>query len=457
MKIIIIGAGPVGASLAESLTREENDIIVIDDDPKRLRELQDKYDIGGVLGLGSRPDVLRAANAEDADMLIAITESDEVNMVASQLAHTLFDIPTKIIRIRSREFTAHTELFHDSAFPIDVLISPEQLVTEYVTQLIEYPGALQVLDFAQGKVKMVAVKAYYNGPLIGHSLRTLSKHMPAVDIWVPAIYRRGKPILPTAETIFEVDDEVFFVAASDEIKNIMAELRGREKQYKRIMIAGGGNIGLRLAEALEKDFRVKIIDRDPERIELIANELSRTLVLQGDVSDKALLLEENIEETDVFCAVTDDDEANIMSAMLAKRLGARKVMSLINRDAYVDLVQGSFIDIAISPQQATISGVLSHIRKGDVVKDYSLRHGAAEAIEAIAHGDERSSKVIGKALDQVALPPCTTIGAVVKGEEVLIGKKDVVIEENDHVILFLTDKRYIHDVEALFQVGMSYF
>ncbi len=456
MKIIILGAGQVGTSLANNLVSEANDITVIDLEPARLAALQDRLDLRTVVGQASHPDVLLRAGAEDADMIIAVTNSDETNMVACQVAYTLFHTPTKIARVRALGYLTHPQLFTQEALPIDVLISPEQLVTDYVFRLIEHPGALQVLGFAGGRVQLVAVKAYYGGPLVGHELRTLREHMPGVDTRVAAIYRRGRAIIPEGTTVIEADDEVFFVAAKKDIRSVMGELRRLEKPVKRVIIAGGGNIGKRLAKALEGHYQVKVIENDPERSRAISEELGRSIVLQGDGADEELLLEENIEDTDVFCAMTNDDEANILSAMLAKRLGCRKVMALINRAAYVDLVESGDIDIAISPQQATIGSLLAHVRRGDVVMVHSLRRGAAEAIEAVAHGDAHSSKVVGRTIGEIKLPHGTTIGAIVRGTEVLIAHHDTVIEPEDHVILFLVDKRRIGEVERLFQVGVTF-
>lgn len=456
MKIIILGAGQVGSSVAEALVSEANDITMVDADGQRLRDLQDRLDLRGVQGHASHPEVLRRAGAEDADMILAVTNSDETNMIACQVAYTLFHTPTKIARVRARDYLANPQLFTQEALPVDVLISPEQVVIDYVQRLIEHPGALQVLDFASGKVQLVAVRAYYGGPLVGHELRELRTHVPGVDMRVAAIFRRGKPIIPEGSTVIEADDEVFFIAARIHIRVVMSELRKLDKPVKRIVIAGGGNIGRGLARTLEASYQVKIIDHNATRSREIAEDLTRTIVLLGDAADEELLLEENIENTDVFCAVTNDDEANILSAMLAKRLGARKVMALINRAAYVDLVESGDIDVAISPQQATIGSLLTHVRRGDVVVVHSLRRGAAEAIEAVAHGDRRTSKVVGRAIQDIRLPPGTTIGAVVRGNEVLIAHHDTVIESGDHVILFLVDKRRIKDVERLFQVGITF-
>lgn len=456
MKILILGAGQVGSSLAENLAHEANDITIVDKNEDTLHQLQDRLDLRTVAGHASHPDILRAAGAEDADMLVAVTDSDETNMVACQVAYTVFHTPTKIARIRAVEYLAHDNLFCTAALPIDFLISPEQLITDYIQRLIEHPGALQVLDFANGQVQLVGVKAYYGGPLVGHELRTLREHMPNIDTRVAAIYRRNRAILPEGHTVIEADDEVFFIAATKNIRAVMSELRRVDKPYKRIMIVGGGNIGKRVAQALETNHQVKLLEHNQARAQVLSNELEKTIVLHGDAADQDLLLEENIEKTDVFCALTNDDEANILSSMLAKRRGARKVMTLINRAAYVDLIQSGDIDIAISPQQATIGSLLTHIRRGDVVKVHSLRRGAAEAIEAIAHGDKTTSRVVGRKIEDLKLPPDTTIGAIVRGDEVVIAHHDTVIQPEDHVILFLVDKSRIAEVERLFQVGITF-
>lgn len=456
MKIIILGAGQVGTSVAENLVSEANDITVVDNHAGRLQELQDRLDLRTVQGHASHPEILSQAGAEDADMILAVTNSDETNMVACQVAYTLFHTPTKIARVRGAEYLSHPQLFNQGALPVDVLISPEQLVKDYIERLIEHPGALQVLDFAHGLVSLVAVKAYYGGPLVGHELRELREHMPRVETRVAAIFRRGRAIIPEGTTVIEADDEVFFIAAKKNIRAVMSELRKLEKPCKRIMLVGGGNIGRRLALSLEGRYQVKLIEHNKKTATALSEELDKTTVLLGDAADEELLIEENIESADVFCALTNDDEANILSAMLAKRLGAGKVMSLINRAAYVDLVQSGIIDIAISPQQATIGSLLAHVRRGDVVVVHSLRRGAAEAIEAIAHGDRNTSRVVGRAIEDINLPAGTTIGAIVRNEEVVIAHHDTVIEEDDHVIMFLVDKQRIHEVERLFQVAVTF-
>jgi trk system potassium uptake protein TrkA len=460
MKIIILGAGEVGGNLAQNLTKEASDITVVDINADRLRELQDRFDIRTVRGLASHPDIMRQAGAEDADMLIAVTNSDETNMIACQIAHTVFHTPTKIARIRSTAYVRPEymdRIFRTEAMPVDFIVNPEKIVTEDIKRLIDNPGALQVMDFADGQVQLVGIKAYYGGPLVDQELRYIRQHMPMVDTRVAAIFRQNRPIIPEGDTIIEADDEVFFIAAATDIQAVMSEMRRTERPNRRLIIAGGGQIGLGLAQSLEHKYGVRIIERSRQRCYELSETLDRTIVLAGDASDRDLLIEENIEETDVFCAITNDDEANIMSSMLAKSLGARKVITLINNPAYVDLIEGSEIDIAISPQQAVMGSILQHIRRGDVVKVHSLRRGAAEAIEAIAHGDRKSSKVVGKTLGQIDLPPGTNIGALVRGEAVIIAHDDVMVEPDDHLILFLVDKSRIPEVEKLFQAPFSFF
>jgi trk system potassium uptake protein TrkA len=457
MKIVILGAGQVGSSVAHSLSNEDNDITVVDLNEERLRDLQDHLDIRVVHGHGSHPKVLVRAGIEDADLAVAVTNSDEVNMAACQVAYTLFNTPTRVARVRSAGYTDYPELFSREHSPIDVLISPEQLITQHIVRLIQYPGALQVLDFADGRAQLVATEADAGGLLVGQRLSTLRDHLPAGgDGRVAAIYRQGELVLPDGDTVIEENDTVFFLAARKYIPAMMKELRPLDKPLRRVMLVGGGHIGAALARRLEREHHVKVIERHPERAEEIAEELEKAIVLIGDGADENLLREEAIESTDAFCAVTNDDEANILSSMLAKRLGARKVIALINRRAYVDLMESGQIDIAVSPEQITISGLLSHVRRGSIVRVHSLRRGAAEAIEALALGDKYSSRVVGRALEDLPLPEGASIGAVVRGEEVIIAHHDTVIREHDHVLVFVPDKQQIPAIEALFQVSATF-
>jgi trk system potassium uptake protein TrkA len=457
VKIIILGAGQVGRTAAFHLSREEaNDVTVIDTNEEILRDLQDRLDIRTVNGNASSPRILEAAGIASTDILVALTNSDEVNMLACQIAWTLYRTPKKIARVRSADYTDREKLFGENGVAVDVWISPEQLVTEYVARLIRYPGALQVLDFADGRVRLVGIRALQGGPLVGQALRTLREHIPAADARVAAIYRAGKSIKPEGETVIEDGDEVFFLAARDHIRVVMKEMRREEAPARRVVIAGGGNIGFRLASELEDKNQVKLIERDHKRARRVSEQLNRTIVLHGDAADEELLLEENIDSTDVFAALTNSEEANILSAMLAKRLGAHKVMALINKPSYAELIESVSIDVAISPQTVTIGSLLAHVRRGDVVRVHSLRRGAAEALEVVVHGDADSSKVIGRRIEDIALPEGTTLGAVVRGDDVIIAHHDTTVQPDDHLILFLTDRRHIDAVEKLFQGSASF-
>ncbi|MBM0104147.1 Trk system potassium transporter TrkA [Steroidobacter sp. S1-65] len=456
MKIIILGAGQVGRTAASHLAREAaNEVTVVDVNDELLRDLQDRLDIRTLVGSGTQPSVLEAAGARDADIFIALTNSDEVNMVACQIAWSLFNKDaTRIARIRSADFARHTKLFsqEDRAFAVDVPISPEQLVTEHVIHLIHYPGALQVLDFADGRIRLVGVKALQGGALVGQQLKHLPTHIQGRDARVAAIYRGGQSIKPEGDTIIEHGDEVFFIAAREDIRLVMNEMQKLEDPVRRVVIAGGGNIGFRMAQRLESEHQVKLIERDPRRARRVSEQLNNTIVLSGDAADEELLLEENIDSADVFVAVTNAEEANILSAMLAKRLGCHKVMALINRPAYAELMQSGSIDIALSPQQVTIGSLLAHVRRGDVVRVHSLRRGAAEALEVIVHGVQGEGRVIGKRIENIPLPEGTTIAAIARGDQVLIAHHDTMIQRDDHVILFLTDRRHVEAVERLFDV-----
>jgi trk system potassium uptake protein TrkA len=461
MKIIILGAGQVGGTLAESLVAENNDLTLVDMDRERLALLQDRFDLRTVQGHAAHPSVLQKAGAADADMVVAVTQSDETNLVACKLCASEFNVPTRVARLRSTDYVVQGEEDGETLarkhFAVDHTISPEQEITHYLRRLVEHPEALQVLDFADGRVRLVAVRAYHGGPLVGHELQVIRKHMPDLDCRVAAIFRKDRGIVPEGHTVIEPGDEVFFLAKKEDILPVMRELRRIDRPVKKVMIAGGGNIGKRLAAALEHDYEVKIIDHNKQRCAQLGVDLHRTLVLQGDATDEELLDQENIQDMDIFCALTNDDEDNIMSALLAKRMGAHRVMALINRAAYVDLVQGGQIDIAISPAQATVGPLLSRIRRGDMAVVHSLRRGAAEALEIVVHGDAKTSKVVGRRIEEIKLPDGATIGAIIRGEAVLIAHHDTQIEAEDHVIIFVLNKRIIPKVEKLFQVGFGFF
>jgi trk system potassium uptake protein TrkA len=476
MKVVILGAGQVGASVAEGLVSEENDITVVDRDGARLAELQDRLDLRTVVGDAATPSVLRQAGVEDADMLIAVTQSDHANLVACKLAHSVFNVPTRVARLRSKDFLEDASLLSPENFAVDFALCPEQVITDYIQRLIEFPEALQVLNFARGRVSLVAVRAYEGGLLVGKPIKEMRTLLPIeMDARIAAIFRHDQAIFPEGDTVIEAGDEVFLLAAAEHIRPVLRQLRRMAQPVERIMIAGGGNIGLRVAKKLENRYEIKLIEGRPERAEHLANELDKTLVLLGDATDEDLLEEENIAEMDLFLALTNDEEDNIMSGSLAKRMGCKRVVALINRRAYAEMIEGGPIDIGISPAQVSIGTLLAHVRQGDVAEVHSLRRGAAEALEIVAHGDAKTSKVIGKRIDQIDWPHGVTVAALVRhfeqavvvGQtddwtaitrhgEVVIAHHDTVIEAEDHVIVFCTRKKLVKKVEKLFQVGFHF-
>ncbi|MGR9107045.1 MAG: Trk system potassium transporter TrkA [Gammaproteobacteria bacterium] len=452
MKIIIAGAGRVGASIVSNLARESNDLILIDTNADLLAEIQQQRDIATVCGKATDPDTLSSAGAANADMLIALTDSDETNMVACQVAHTLFGIPKKLARIRSEAFLKRRDsLFRPEAIPIDVVISPEEEVTKFIRNLILYPGSHQVLSFANGLLQLCELRARADGPLIGKSLDQLSDQVDPIPVRAAAIYRNDSLLVPKSRTVIQTDDRIFFTAPTKHLNKVIGTLLEIDKPYKRLMIAGGGRVGFALAKALERQMHVKIIVKNAARARTIAEQLDHTMVLTGDVADEALLLEENIDRIDVFCAVTNDDEVNIMSAMLAKRLGARKVMSLVDRPAYMEMVDTGAIDNAIFPQYNTIGHILAQVRHGPVSRVHSLIRGKAEALEVTIRGCAKSSDIAGHRIDQVRLPPGAIIVGVIRGFEVLPSRGSVELQEGDKIIVFIYDKAAIPAVESLLE------
>ncbi|MGI9216154.1 MAG: Trk system potassium transporter TrkA [Hydrogenophaga sp.] len=462
MKIIILGAGRVGESVAESLVSEQNDITVIDQDPARLRLLEERLDLRGVVGNGIQPSVLAEAGARDADMVIACAAADEANLVVCKVAHDVFNVPTTIARLRSPEFVEGHDLLGKSGFAVDNVICPEESVTRYIHQLISYPEALQVLEFADGRASLIVVRATAGSALVDHTIGECRDRFPHAEMRVVALYRQDTEVETTPQTRILPGDEVFVLADAERIRMVLGAMHSADKPVQRLMIAGGGKVGLRLARSLAGQCEVKLIEQDKRRCEYLASQLpSNMLILHGDGADEDLLLEENVGDMDLFLALTSDDEDNIMSAMLAKRLGARRVLSLINRRAYADMMQGSTIDIAISPSQAVIGELLTHLRRGDVVAVHSLRRGAAEALEGVARGDAKTSKLVGRRVEDIRLPKGARIGAIVRGQgrgsQVLMPHHDTLIETDDHIIIFIPHKRLVREVEKLFLVGATFF
>jgi trk system potassium uptake protein TrkA len=477
MNIVILGAGRVGESVAESLASEQNDITVIDTDPVRLRALQDRLDLRGVAGNGIQPSVLKDAGIEDADLLIACAPLDETNLVACKVAHDVFGVPTTIARLRSPEFQDGSALMDKTGFAVDSVICPEESVTRYIRKLIEYPEALQVLEFAQGLVSLIAVRAVAGGPMVLHSLAEIPALVPGADMRIVAIYRQDQALTDlSGSTRIEPGDEVFVLAPTKHIRAVLGALRKMDRAVRRVMIAGGGKVGLRLARQVKDELQIKLIETDRKRCDYLASQLpASVLVLHGDSTDEELMTDENVQDMDLFLALTSDDEDNIMACLLAKRMGAKRVLALINRKAYADLVQGTQIDIAISPAHAVLGELLAYVRRGDVEAVHSLRRGAAEALEAVVRGDAGTCKLVGRRVEQLELPAGAQIGAIVRGlpvdgdETVLVDKRgvpeplvliphhDTVIQAGDRVIVFMPRKKMVRQVEKLFQVAATFF
>ncbi|KTD45668.1 Trk system potassium uptake protein TrkA [Legionella rubrilucens] len=456
MRIVILGAGQVGGTLARNLTRENNDITVVDLDEERLRELHHRLDIQTVQGSAAHPNILIAAGIEQADMLIAVTNSDEINMMGCQIAYSLFRTPTKIARIRSQYYFDYPQLFCNDHVPVDVCISPEKLVTEHIENLIDYPGATQVLDFADGRLLLITIKPKPGGVMVGKTIQQLYQHLELIDVRVVAIFRDKETLMPEENCEIKIGDDVLFIAPPQAIQQVLIALGRYTHPNRRIIIAGGGHIGTKLAQTLEDRYRIKVIDHNMTRAMDLAGQLNKGTVLQGDIADRDLLLNENIEFTDVFCAVTNDDEANIMSCLQAKRLGARHTMALVNRNAYVELIEDSSIDHAISPQLITIGSILTKLRRGNMIKVHRLNNGEQEAIELVIHGDQQTSKVIGRKLNEIDLPQGCSVMAVVREDKILMSDPKLTLEAGDHVVILLLKKRYLRQVESLFQVSLTF-
>lgn len=459
MKVIILGAGQVGTTLATSLCAE-HDITVVDIDTEALRLLQSKLDIRTVVGSGSYPHILEDAGANDADMLIAVTNSDECNIVSCQIAYSLFKTPTKIARVRYKELTKYPELFQADHIPIDMIINPAELVTQRIKRQIEYPGTQTVLDFAEDKIQIASVSATPPCKIIGKKVLELYQDIADKDVQakIIAITRNANTFIPDTETFIEPHDTVYFCAKKENLKACTQALLQAEEKFRRIFIAGGGNIGINLAQALEDDYKVKLVDGNAKQCEHAAEVLHNTVVLNGDAVDTDLLQSESIDETDLFISVTNDDEANMMSAILAKRLGAHRTFALVNRQTYAHFLieRSPDIDMAISPQKITGSQIIKHLHKGDMVNVYQLPRSGATALEIIAHGDEKTSAVIGKPLANIKLSSDVHICAVRREDEIILAHEEMMIQDGDHVILFLADQSLLREVEKRFQVEPSF-
>lgn len=454
MKIIILGAGQVGGNLAKNLIDENNDITIIDVNFERLNQLQNKFDLKIVHGFASHPKILKEAEAKNADMLVAVTNSDETNMIACQIAHSLFKIPNKVARIRSSEYiNDHTKkLFAPNHIPIDYLISPEQLVIDHIYNLIQYPETLQVSNFANQKISIIATKIKSNNPFIGCKLSNLqNKIFKIKKSKIIAIFRRNELTKINNFSMIKEKDEIFFIVEKNNIQNVINEIQNHLKQScQSIMIAGGGNIGAGLAKKLEQNYNVKLIERVKKKAIELTKFLNQTIVFYGNASDPELLKEELIEQIDIFITLTDNDEINIMSALLAKKMGAKKVIALIQRSAYIKLIQNQSIDIIISPKNTTISALLTHFQEKNIVKISNFYKGTSQAIEIIVQKNKKTLNIINKKIKDIILPKNIKISAILRNNQVIITNQDDLIKEKDHIIIFVPEKKYIQEIKNFF-------
>lgn len=450
MKILILGAGVTGSSVATALASEENDIVVVDTKTHLLSALKERLDIATVAGNAAHPSVLEQAGVHNTDIVIAVTDRDETNMLACKIINTLYSKPKTIARVRAIDYLKHPELFQPGGISIDIVISPEQIVMEAIYNLIKFPGVLHISSFADGLVRLFSIKASAKGFLTGKKLKALKERLTSGKIRVVAIFRKGVSVPVDGEAVIATGDEVFFVSPRDKIRKILTELDALEAPIKSVMIAGGGHVGKRLAAALENTHHVKVIEQNIERVRKIANDLEKTIVLHGDSTEESLLIDEMINRTDLFCAITNNDGANIIAAALAKKLGVKKSICLLNHGSYAKLLSETDIDVVVIPNQETLGSILKHVRKGDVARVSSLCGGSAEAIEAIAHKDRGLLSVVGLRVDQVKLPEGVVLGALIRNREVMPIHHDTLFEEGDHIVMFALDKKLVKNIESYF-------
>ena len=461
MNIVILGAGEVGRTIIKELEHESDlNLTAVDLNSQRLNEIRERYQVATVTGHASHPDVQREAGVGDADLVLAVTGSDEVNMVACQVAYTLFNVPKRIARIRSDVYTMDAEsLFTQEHMPINITINPEQVVTENIVQLIEHPGSNQVLTFANGLAVFASFNLPTNSKLVGTPISQFHKKLIGSHARLIAVYRHGTMNQPDFDSSVQVGDELFLVTPAQRLRRTMHALLPKAEAYRKILIAGGGHIGTRLALELEKEHLhdVKIVEINPDRIMELSQRLNKTITLKGDATDRDFLRQNNIDKCDLFCAVTNDDEVNVMSSLLAKRMGVRHTIALVAKVPYVELIGSTNIDVAISPQQATASSILSHVREQSSEKVQRIKHGEAEVLEMVAIGDRSHSKVISRHIDELKLPDGASVCAIIKNDKVIVDFSDVVVEGDDHLIFVVFDKKHIEAIQRLFRPAPSFF
>ena len=458
MKILICGAGQVGYGIAEQLSIQKNDVTVIDNSNTLIDNINKSLDVRTIKGNGSYPEVLDEAGAGDADVIIAVTQFDEVNMVICHIAHILFKIPTKIARIRSNNFLnpEYENLFTTDNIPIDVLISPEREIGESVLKNLALPGAFEILEFADNKISLLGVSIEESFTLVNQSLGSLTKQFPDVICTVVGINRDDEIIVPTQKDILLLDDKIYLICDSEHVKKVLTILGHRETEAHNIIIAGAGNVGSYLAKSLESNnsnINIKIIELSKEIAQKAATELGKSIVLNGNVLDKNLLDQAGISRSDAFVALTNNDNVNLISSVIAKEMGSKQTLTLLTDSNYNDLQSKLEIDTFINPRATTISSILRYLRRGRIRDAYSLYNGEIEVLEAEVVD---ASPLIGKTIKDADIPDGLRFGAILRKETVIRPDGNTRIELHDRIVLFSLSES-IHAVEHLFRTSQDYY
>ncbi|NCC22245.1 MAG: Trk system potassium transporter TrkA [Alphaproteobacteria bacterium] len=456
MRVIICGAGQVGYNIAAYLSREDNDVTIIDVNPLIIAQINDDLDVNGIVGHGSSPDVLDQAGASDADIIIAVTHSDEINMVACQVAHSLFNVPKKIARVRDQHYLdpAWSNLFSRQHMPIDVIVSPEIEVARAISQRLSVPGTTNVIPLADGKVHFAGVTCNEKCPVVNTPLRQLTNLFPDLNVEVVAMVRGTQALLPDSDDQILIGDEVFFCVDTRHLRRALVAFGHEEKEARRLVIVGGGNIGYELVSLLvreQKDLRIKVIERDEDRAVYLSEQLERVVVLHGDGLDRDILEEADIEHAETLIAVTDDDEANILGSILAKQYGCERVITLVNKNVYMPLINHLGIDAVVSPRAITVSTIMQNVRRGRIKALHNIRDGFAEVIEAEASD---TSTIVNTPIEELDLPQQIIIGAIVRKDLVIIPRPDTVIRAGDRVIILATQGQ-ARRIERMFSVQVD--
>jgi trk system potassium uptake protein TrkA len=450
MDIVILGAGKIGTGIATNLVKQNYNITVVDLNAEKLQTLQSDFDLATVIGSASSPEILTKAGIKKDTIVLAVTNSDESNLIACQLCKNLFSVNRTICRISNKAYLDHLDTLGGY---VDVPISPVSEITSHLLELIEHPGTEQIESFVGGEVKLVSVKAKKDGMLVNRALKSMKDDLPNIEASVTAIYRKNKPMIPDGDTVIKEGDEVYFLAKKEDVDAVVSEIRNQGERHKRVMIVGGGKIGFELARNIEDKLRLKLIEPDKDRCEFLSSELKKAIVLRGNGSDEDLLRTENIENIDLFCAVTNDDEANIMSAFLAKKLGVKKTIIILNNYSYINILPKGFVDVALSPQRLTVSMVLQHLYTGDVTQEVILKMASGvEAIAGVVHKNSFTEKYLDKPIKDLPLPSGSSVGAIYRNNNLYTPSrsKDLLLHESDRLIIFISSKTEKDEITKLF-------